>query len=44
MTSLLIVAKSKGMEIAKAYADELAEQMTKDLRNSLKNNKYIRIK
>lgn len=29
VTSLLIVAKSKGMEIAKTYADELVEQMKK---------------
>ncbi len=44
VTSLLIVAKTKGMEIAKAYADELVEQMKKDLVNSFKNNKFIKIK
>lgn len=44
MTSLLIIAKSKGMEIARAYADGLVEQMKKDLVNSFKNNKYIKIK
>ncbi|EKN3500305.1 hypothetical protein ACQIBV_000140 [Yersinia enterocolitica] len=36
VTSLLIVAKSKGMKIAKAYADELVEQMKKDLVKSFK--------
>lgn len=44
VTSLLIVAKSKGMEIAKAYADELVKQMRKDLVKSFKNNKFIKIK
>ncbi|WP_226100914.1 hypothetical protein [Dickeya oryzae] len=44
VTSLLIVAKSKGMEVARAYADELVEQMKKDLANSFKNNKFITIK
>lgn len=44
VTSLLIVAKSKGMEIAKEYADELVEQMKKDLVNSFKNNTFIKIK
>lgn len=44
VTSLFIVAKSKGMEIAKTYADELIEQVKKDLRRSFKNNKYIRMK
>lgn len=44
VTSLLIVAKSKGMEIAKAYADEVVEHLKKDLVNSFKNNKFIRIK
>jgi len=44
VTSLLIVAKSKGMEIAKTYADELVEQMKKDLVKAFKNNKFIKIK
>lgn len=44
VASLLIVAKSKGIEIAKAYADELVEQMKKDLVKSFKNNKLIKIK
>ncbi|MFS9729724.1 MULTISPECIES: hypothetical protein [Serratia] len=44
VTSLLIIAKSKGMEIARAYADGLVEQMKKDLVNSFKNNKFIKIK
>lgn len=43
VTSLLIVAKSKGMEIAKTYADELVEQMKKDLVKAFKNNKFIKI-
>ncbi|MGP2467992.1 hypothetical protein V1956_05120 [Yersinia sp. 2540 StPb PI] len=44
VTSLLIVAKSKGMKIAKAYADELVEQMKKDLVKSFKKSKFIKIK
>ncbi|NTX69474.1 hypothetical protein FCH31_08490 [Lelliottia amnigena] len=44
VASLLIVAKSKGMEIAKAYTDELVEQMKKDLVETFKNNKFIKIK
>jgi len=44
VTSLLIVAKSKGMEIAEECADELVEQMTKDLFKNFKNSKFIKIK
>ncbi|WP_459176863.1 hypothetical protein [Ewingella americana] len=44
VTSLLIVAKSKGMEIAKVYADELVEKMKKDLVKTYKNSKFINIK
>ena len=44
VTSLLIVAKSKAMEITKAYADELVVQMKRDLVKSFKNNKLIKIK
>ncbi|WP_252357607.1 hypothetical protein, partial [Escherichia coli] len=44
VTSLLIVAKSKGMEIAEECADELVEQMTKDLFKTFKNSKFIKIK
>lgn len=44
VTSLLIVAKSKGMEIAEEYADELVEQMTKDLFKTFKTSKFIKRK
>ncbi|MCB5312559.1 hypothetical protein [Yersinia intermedia] len=44
VTSLLIVANSKGMEIAKVYADELVEKMKKDLVKTYKNSKFINIK
>jgi hypothetical protein len=44
VTSLLIVAKSKGMEIAEDYADELVEKMTKNLFKTFKNSKFIKIK
>jgi len=32
------------MEIAEEYADELFEQMTKDLFKTFKNSKFIKIK
>ncbi|ATF93803.1 Uncharacterised protein [Cedecea neteri] len=44
VTSLLIVAKSKGIEIAQAYADELVEQMKNDLAKSFKNNEFMKFK
>ncbi|EAS5320258.1 hypothetical protein D8T91_19675 [Salmonella enterica] len=44
VTSLLIIAKSKGMEIARAYAERLVEQVEKDLVNSFKDNQFIKIK
>jgi len=44
VTSLLIVAKSKGIAIAKDYADKLVVQMKKELTKSFRNNKFISIK
>lgn len=44
VTSLLIVTKSKGREIAEAYADELVKQMKKDLIKTFKNSNFIKIK
>lgn len=44
VTSLLIVTKSKGMEIAEAYADELVKKMKKDLIKTFKNSNFIKIK
>ncbi len=44
VTSLLIVTKSKGREIAEAYADELIKQMKKDLVKAFKNSNFIKIK
>ncbi|WP_267443686.1 hypothetical protein [Erwinia psidii] len=44
ITSLLIVAKSKGIAIAKDYADKLVVQMKKELTKSFRNNKFISIK
>ncbi|MBA0205762.1 hypothetical protein [Pectobacterium aroidearum] len=44
VTSLLIIAKSKGFEIAKNHARKLVEEMKKELNKSFRNSKYIRIK
>ena len=44
VTSLLIVTKSKGREIAEAYADELVKKMKKDLVKTFKNSNSIKIK
>lgn len=44
VTSLLIVTKSKGREIAEAYAAELVKQMKKDLVKTFKNSNFIKIK
>lgn len=44
VTSLLIVAKSKGMEIAEAYADEIVKEIKKNLIKSFKKSKFIKIK
>ncbi len=44
VTSLLIVTKSKGREIAEAYADELVKQMKKNLVKTFKNSHLIKIK
>ncbi|EIX7809413.1 hypothetical protein MK936_004501 [Salmonella enterica] len=44
VTSLLIIAKLKGMEIARAYAERLVEQVEKALVNSFKDNQFIKIK
>ncbi|CAM3781480.1 hypothetical protein [Rahnella victoriana] len=44
VTSLLIVTKSKGREIAEAYTDELVKQMKKDLVKTFKNSNFIKIK
>ena len=44
VTSLLIVTKSKGREIAEAYADEPVKQMKKNLVKTFKNSHIIKIK
>lgn len=44
VTSLLIVTKSKGREIAEAYAAELVKQMKKDLVKTFKDSNFIKIK
>jgi len=44
VTSLLIVTKSKGREIAEAYADEIVKQVKKDLVKTFKNRNFIKIK
>lgn len=44
VTSLLIVTKSKGREIAEAYADEIVKQVKKDLVKTFKNSNFIKIK
>ncbi|WP_261425189.1 hypothetical protein [Serratia proteamaculans] len=44
VTSLLIIAKSKGLIIARQHADKLIKDMKKELIRSFKNNKYIKIR
>ncbi|BBK10304.1 hypothetical protein U4L45_07190 [Klebsiella pneumoniae] len=44
VTSLLIVAKAKGITNAQDYAHKLIDQMKKELNKTLKNNKFIKIK
>ncbi|PJH85542.1 MULTISPECIES: hypothetical protein [Pseudomonas] len=44
ITSLLVVAKATGFGVAKAYAERLIDDMTKRLRKSFGNNKFIKLK
>lgn len=44
VTSLVIIAKAIGFEIAKEYADKLVGEMKKELIKSFKNSKFIKIK
>jgi transcription elongation factor Elf1 len=44
VTSLLVVAKAKGFSLAKDHATAFVGAMVEKLKNTLKNNKYIRFK
>lgn len=43
-TSLLLVVKSKGIDMAKVYAEKFIEDMKKELIKSFKGSKFIKIK
>ncbi|MGK0149689.1 hypothetical protein [Pseudomonas putida] len=42
VTSLLLVAKSAGLELVKQHAQHLVDGLAKDLRRSLSNHKVIK--
>jgi hypothetical protein len=44
ITSLLVVAKATGLDIAKDYAEQLMSDMTRELKKSFTNSKFIKIK
>jgi hypothetical protein len=44
ITSLFLVAKANGLAIAKDYAEQMVNEMTKELKKAFKNNKFIQIK
>jgi hypothetical protein len=44
ITSLLLVAKSTGIATAKEYAEQLVNDMKKELQRKFKNSKFIKIK
>lgn len=44
VTSLLVVAKAAGLDIAKDYAEQLVSDMTRELKKSFANSKFIKIK
>lgn len=44
MTSLLVTAKAVGLAIAEEYAEQLMDEMTKKLKNTFRNNKFITIR
>ncbi len=44
ITSLLVAAKATGLAIAKDYAEQLMNEMTKELKKSFRNSKFIKFK
>jgi hypothetical protein len=44
ITSMLIVAKAKGLAIAENYAEQLMNEMTGELKKSFRNSKFIKFK
>ncbi len=44
ITSLLVVAKTTGLAIAKDYAEQLVGEMANELKKAFRNNKFIKIK
>lgn len=44
VTSLLIIAKAKGLYIATDYANQLVDDMKNELKKSFRNSKYIKIR
>lgn len=44
ITSLLLIAKSAGLAIGKDYAEQLINEMERELKKSFKNSKFIKFK
>lgn len=44
ITSLLVTAKATGISIAKDHADQLISKMTRELKKSFRNSKFIKFK
>jgi len=44
ITSLLVVAKATGLAIAENYAEKLMNEMTRELKKSFSNSKFIKFK
>jgi hypothetical protein len=44
ITSLLVVAKATGFGIAKDYAEQLMNDMKRELQKSFRNSKFIKFK
>jgi hypothetical protein len=44
ITSLLVVAKATGLGIAKDYAEQLMNDMKRELQKSFRNRKFIKFK
>ncbi len=44
ITSLLVVAKAAGLGIAKDYAEQLMDDMKREIQKSFRNSKFIKFK
>jgi hypothetical protein len=44
VTSLLVVAKATGLAVAKDYAEQLMNDMKRELQKSFRNSKFIKFK